>query len=83
MFIRLLFLFIVFYLLLKFIIRIVIPVVMATRNVQSKMKDINENMNDLHSAGQSSSSPNSGSFTKSQSKTSSGKEDYIDFEEIK
>lgn len=54
---------------------------MATRNVQSKMKDINENMNSFDSTAHSSSA-NNGSVNKSQSKTSSAK-DYIDFEEIK
>lgn len=77
MFIRLLVWFIVFYLLLKFIIRIVIPVFLATRNVQSKMKDINENMNDFHSS--ESSSP----ADKEVRKKSKSKGDYIDFEEVK
>ncbi len=55
---------------------------MATKNVESKMKDINENMNSFNSAAHSSSANNE-SINKSQSKTSPGKEDYIDFEEIK
>lgn len=50
---------------------------MTTRNIQSKMKDINENMSDFQS------STNSEPFSKSHSKTTSAKEDYIDFEEIK
>ena len=81
MFMRLLFWFILFYLLLKFIIRILIPVIMATKGVKSKMKDINENMGDFQSSGQTSA--NSEPFTKSQSKSTSPKGDYIDFEEIK
>ena len=68
MFIRLLFWFIAFYLLLQFIIRIVIPVVIATRNVQSKMKDINENMNDFHSSDPAASG-NKEAIKKSKSKT--------------
>lgn len=54
---------------------------MATRNIQSKMKDIDQNMSDVQSSGQPSA--NNEPFTKSQSKTTSAKEDYIDFEEIK
>lgn len=81
MLIRLLFWFIVFYISLKFIIRVVIPVIMTTRNVRSKMKDINENINNFHSADTSSASNNE-TFDRTASKTSS-KGDYIDFEEIK
>ena len=54
---------------------------MATKDVKSKMKDINENIGDFQSSGQTSA--NSEPFTKSHSKTTSAKGDYIDFEEIK
>ena len=54
---------------------------MATKGVKSKMKDINENMSNFQSSGQTSA--NSEPFTKSQSKATSAKGDYIDFEEIK
>ena len=81
MLIRLLFWFIVFYISLKFIIRVIIPVIMTTRNVRSKMRNMNENINDFHSADTSSAS-NEEAFNPTASKTSS-KGDYIDFEEIK
>lgn len=55
---------------------------MATRNVRSKMKDINENVNDFH-AGRPPSHADNGAFTKSRSKAPGAKGDYIDFEEIK
>jgi hypothetical protein len=54
---------------------------MATKGVKSKMKDINENMSDFQSSGQTSA--NREPFTKSQSKATSAQGDYIDFEEIK
>jgi len=81
MLIRLLFWFMLFYFLLRFIIRVVIPLVTATRDVRSKMKDINKNMNSFESTSYSST-VNDESL-KRPSNTSSGKGDYIDFEEIK
>lgn len=81
MLIRLLFWFILFYLLLRFLIRVVIPVVTATKDAGAKMKDINENMNGYHSAGHSATPKDKSSA--SHSNTSSAKGDYIDFEEIK
>jgi len=62
--------------------RVVIPVIMATKNARSKIKEMDDNMNDYQSSGHSSSAKEE-SFNKSSSKTSSGKGDYIDFEEIK
>ncbi len=81
MLIRLLFWFILFYFLLRLIIRVVIPVVMATKDVNSKMKDINENMNGHQSTRHSPATKDEPS--PSHSNTSSTKGDYIDFEEIK
>ena len=81
MLIRLLFWFILFYFLLSFLIRVVIPVVMATKDISAKAKDINENMNGYQSATPSSTPQDES--VKSHSKTSSAKGDYIDFEEIK
>ena len=54
---------------------------MTTRNVRSKMRDMNGNINDFHSEEKPTSSDND-SFDRRASKTSS-KGDYIDFEEIK
>lgn len=54
---------------------------MATIGVKSKMKDINENMSGFQSSSQTSA--NSEPFTTPQSKATSAKGDYIDFEEIK
>ncbi len=82
MFIRLLFYFILFYFLLTFIIRVVIPVILETKNVRSKMKEMNENMDSFQSSNHSSSAKDE-TLKRSASKTSSAKEDYIDFEEIK
>lgn len=66
---------------LRFIIRIVIPLIIATRDVQSKVKDINENMKGFQSGAHST--PANDEPSKSQSKSASAKGDYIDFEEIK
>lgn len=62
--------------------RVVIPVIMATRNVRSKMKEMNENMDSYQSSNRSSSADKQ-TVAMSKSKTSSAKGDYIDFEEIK
>lgn len=82
MFIRLLFYFILIYFLLAFIARVIIPVLMATRNVRSKMKEMDDNMDNFQSSGHSSSAKDE-TFHNSKSKNSSVKGDYIDFEEIK
>ncbi|WP_157580548.1 hypothetical protein [Segetibacter koreensis] len=62
--------------------RVVIPVIMATRNVRSKMKEMDENMDNFQSSSGYSSTKNNTSGT-TTSKTSTSKGDYIDFEEIK
>lgn len=82
MFIRLLFWFILFYSLLTFLIRVVIPVLTATKSIRSKAREMNENKDNFQSAGGASNSKEK-TFTTSGTKTSRGKEDYIDFEEIK
>ncbi len=82
MFIRLLFWFLLFYISFKFILKVIIPAVMSTRSVRSKMKDMNENIDNSQTSGHSSSA-NAETFTTSGSKTPSAKGDYIDFEEIK
>ena len=81
MIIKLLFWFLLFYISFKFIIRVVIPVILTTRNVRSKVKEMNENMEGFKS--DNTSSANDGTFGESASKTSPSKGDYIDFEEIK
>ena len=55
---------------------------MTTKNVRSKMREMNEHMNDFQTSGHSASAKDE-AFTASSSNTSSGKGDYIDFEEIK
>lgn len=80
MYIRLLFWFIILYFLLRFIIRVLIPVVTATRNVRSKMNDINENMEGFNATHSSTANKQP---SKNNADTSSAKGDYIDFEEIK
>lgn len=82
MYIRLLFWFIILYFLLRFIIRVLIPVVTATRNVRSKMNDINENMEGFNATHSSTANTNK-QPSKNNADTSSAKGDYIDFEEIK
>lgn len=81
MLIRILFWFIVFYFLFKFIIRVVLPIVVTTKNVRSKMKDMRQNMEEFESANQSTT-PRPENFQKKEASPSE-KGDYIDFEEIK
>lgn len=54
---------------------------MATKDVRSKVKDINENMKGFEHDGPSPKANEESS--KPSQKTASAKGDYIDFEEIK
>ncbi|MCW3115397.1 MAG: hypothetical protein JWR18_3793 [Segetibacter sp.] len=78
--IRILFYFIVFYSLFKLLIRVVLPFVIK-RTLQSKMKDIRQNMGEFENGGKSTQ-PQPDSFTKKETSTAA-KGDYIDFEEVK
>ena len=82
MLLRIFFWIIACYFLYKFIFGFVIPVIMATRNVRSKMKDMRQHMGEFEGDNSSSNMPNE-TFTKKEANTSSAKGDYIDFEEIK
>lgn len=78
---RLLFWFIIFYGLFKFLIRVVLPLLITTSKVRAKMKDMRENMDDFKTHHQNGN-PRAEAFTKHET-TASSKGDYIDFEEIK
>lgn len=80
MLIRLLFWFILFYFTFQFVLKVVIPVLTATRAVRSKVKDVNEKRSSFQPDDTVSANENT---AQSQTKTSSAKGDYIDFEEIK
>jgi hypothetical protein len=71
------------YFFFRLIFGFVIPVLLATRNVRTKMKDMNQKMADFESARPTSSSSSNGTYHKDEPATSSAKGDYIDFEEIK
>jgi hypothetical protein len=74
--------FIVFYLLFRFIFGFVVPLVTAGRQIRTKMKDVHENMQDFRDSNNSETyAANNGSTKQSNSNASMG--DYIDFEEIK
>ncbi|MCW3106119.1 MAG: hypothetical protein JWQ09_625 [Segetibacter sp.] len=80
MLIRILFYFIVFYSLFKFLIRFVLPLVITTRNVRAKMKDMRQNMEEFQN-NNPTANPGSEAFAKKEAAPAS-KGDYIDFEEI-
>lgn len=72
--------FIVFYLLYKFLFGFVIPVVLATRNVRAKMRNMGTEANfETSQQDQYQNTSQQKGTSASQSKAG----DYIDFEEIK
>lgn len=79
MLIRLLFWFLVFYVSFKFIIKVIIPVFLTTKNVRANMREMNEKMHEAHS----NTEDGARNFNEPDAKTSAAKGDYIDFEEIK
>ena len=72
------------YFLYRFIFGFVIPVLLATRNVRAKMKDMRQNMGEFENTNQTTSSSGNGSVNQgTTTSASSSKGDYIDFEEVK
>ena len=69
----------VFYLLYKLIFEFIVPVYNTTKQVKQKVNDIQRNMNEQAKQQQRNQ------FTAAPKETTSkpGKEDYIDFEEVK
>ena len=72
---RLLFWIIVFYVLYKFVVNLVIPVLQAIFKVQSAMKNMTPTQNSNSHSAQFS--------TEKKKETVPKRDDYIDFEEIK
>jgi len=70
-----------FYFAYRFIFNFIIPVVKATRQVKSQMREFQSKMQEQQQA----ESVRQSAFVKTpqSSSASAGKEDYIDFEEIK
>ena len=84
--IRILFYFVLFYTLFKLLIRVVLPLVIGTRQVRAQMKDMRQNMEAFEARQQSTTqsaakTEAAGFGTKEPTTTSKG--DYIDFEEVK
>ena len=79
MLIRLLFYFVVFYSLFKFLIRVVLPLLVTTNRVRTKMRDMNQNMADFEDQHKSATF----SDTEKSNVRPASKGDYIDFEEVK
>jgi hypothetical protein len=77
--------FIVIYLLFRFIFKFVIPLISATRTVQSKVNEMRQNMNGYQTTTSNGTTveSNSDNYKKSQASQPGSKGDYIDFEEIK
>ena len=61
----------------KFLIRFVLPLMITTRNIRSKMKDVRP------SPGETENNQSMNSNSENTKDYSSSKGDYIDFEEIK
>jgi hypothetical protein len=68
------------YFLYRFVFGFVIPIVIATKTVRAKMKDMNEETAESESPHTSSSNR---TFHKNEPSSQAAKGDYIDFEEIK
>ena len=71
------------YLLYKFIFGFVVPLVSATRQVRTKMKDMQQNVEDFQKAQNAGNSPTENTSGPYSFKPNASKGDYIDFEEIK
>ena len=80
MVIRVLFYFILFYSLFKFLIRVVLPLIITTGKVRSKMNDVRQNMAQFDANPQATPPRSEASAKKEASPASKG--DYIDFEEV-
>jgi hypothetical protein len=78
---RVLFYFIIFYSLFKFLIRVVLPLLVTTSKVRTKMKDMRENRDKFEAQNQTDPVGTQASTKKET--TPSAKGDYIDFEEVK
>lgn len=77
--ITILFWFIIFYLLFRFIFNFVVPLISTTKQVRSKMKDMHQSMNDF----QKTNTQQDRNTAAPQYNSNTAKGDYIDFEEIK
>lgn len=77
-----LFWFIIFWFVYKFVFGFVIPAVAAGKNIKSKIKDMSENINQFDESRHAAEQPQK-NYRPNTSNSSSYKDDYIDFEEIK
>ena len=78
--IRILFWFIVFYSLFKLLVRVVLPFVIK-KALQSKMKDLKQNMGEFEARQQTPAPQSNATKGKEAQKATTG--DYIDFEDVK
>ena len=76
-----LFWFITFYFLYKFMFEFVVPLIGATKNLRTKMDDLSQNQQRFESF--ESRENKKDNFSAKTHNNSSSKGDYIDFEEIK
>lgn len=81
MFIRILFWFIVFYSLFKVIIRVVLPLLITSKNVRSKVNDMRQKRSEFEANNRTTSNFNAEESKKRDKPYVN--DDYIDFEEIK
>lgn len=76
--------FIVFYFTFKFIFKFVLPLLITTRNVRAKMKDMRQNMGEFEANDSTTQNNNTHSnYSQTTTNATSAKGDYIDFEEVK
>lgn len=77
---EILFLFVVFYLLYRFVFNFLVPVLRTTRQVRQQFRNMRDGMGDQQQAQpqEAASRPN-----ERHSSTRGPAEDYIDFEEVK
>lgn len=74
---------IVLYLLFRFIFNFLIPLITATRQIRTKMKDMQGNVQDFQERNANQPFNDKREQPPQDYKTNSSKGDYIDFEEIK
>ncbi len=73
--------FLIIFLLFRFVFGFVIPLLTTTRQLRSKMKDMQQNARNFKT--NTSSDYNSNTREKEQKRSTPAKGDYIEFEEVK
>jgi len=81
MIIEVIFWFVVFYVLMRFVFGFVVPLISTGKQIRTKMKDAQQHMHDFQSSNNAQT--NNSNTTKQPNNSTTSMGEYIDFEEIK